>query len=241
MSVHVSSWVWKYAPAKGNALLVLLAIADIADADGHAFPGIQHLATMTRLSEITVSRRIGELEDAGTLTVQRRSGRASLYTVLMADPHQNAGGNPHQAESPQTDTPLTTDVDPHQNEHSLLYKNHQEPLEAEDMSDGQLDVSKSKVQQIGDDFSEFYDLYPRHVKKPRAEKAYRAAIKAGVSAATILEGARKYAASVAGKDSEFIAHPSTWLNDSRWTDEYKTGPVAAGYDRAKEFTPDDYS
>ncbi len=43
--------------------------------------------------------------------------------------------------------------------------------------------------------------------------------KAQATADELKAGAERYAAATAGKDPEFIAHPKTWLNAERWTDE----------------------
>ena len=67
-------------------------------------------------------------------------------------------------------------------------------------------------------FQDWYEAYPRHVSKAHALKAYRAASKK-TDRATLIAGAKAYAASVKDKDAEFIAHPATWLNGERWLDE----------------------
>jgi len=75
VSVHATSAVWKWSQASGNALLVLLAIADWAEDDGsNAYPHIRTLAAKCRLSERTVERTITKLEALGELRVLRRGG-----------------------------------------------------------------------------------------------------------------------------------------------------------------------
>ena len=70
------------------------------------------------------------------------------------------------------------------------------------------------------EFEDWYAVYPRKVGRGQAEKAYRKA-KHGVSAETLLAGAKAYAALCRAKETEpqYIAHPATWLNGQRWTDE----------------------
>jgi hypothetical protein len=70
-----------------------------------------------------------------------------------------------------------------------------------------------------DRFDEFYLIYPRHVARRAAEKAWTAAIKAGVDEQHIIDGATRYANSCKGKDSRYIKHPATWLNGECWDDE----------------------
>jgi uncharacterized protein YdaU (DUF1376 family) len=77
----------------------------------------------------------------------------------------------------------------------------------------------------GDDgFNLFWQEVPRKVNKGQAVKAYRAALKK-VDAETIRQGMIAYSASVAGKDAQYIAHPSSWLSGERWADE--TAPAKA--------------
>ena len=75
MSVRVQSAVWEHSRATGNALLVLLKIADNCDDDGrNAWPSLPSLARYCRCSVSTVQRSIRELEDLGELEVVRRGG-----------------------------------------------------------------------------------------------------------------------------------------------------------------------
>jgi hypothetical protein len=67
-------------------------------------------------------------------------------------------------------------------------------------------------------FGEWYAEYPKHVARPRAEKAFAAAIEIA-SVGELILGARAYAESVRGKDKQYIAHPATWLRDQRWQDQ----------------------
>jgi len=69
-----------------------------------------------------------------------------------------------------------------------------------------------------DDFANFWSIYPRHVAKQTALKAYTKARRKGTEHEVIIGGARKYAEYVAGKDEEYVKHPSTWLNGGCWSD-----------------------
>lgn len=70
------------------------------------------------------------------------------------------------------------------------------------------------------EFEGWYAVYPRKVGRRQAEKTYRKA-RHGVSAERLLAGAKAYAALCRAKETEpqYIAHPATWLNGQRWTDE----------------------
>jgi hypothetical protein len=86
MSIHVMNRVWRESPAKGSELLLLLAIADFADDDGMAWPGVETLATKARLSKRQTQYNIRSLVDAGLLSVEENAGPKGThrYHVNMA-------------------------------------------------------------------------------------------------------------------------------------------------------------
>jgi hypothetical protein len=67
-------------------------------------------------------------------------------------------------------------------------------------------------------FAEFWAVYPKKVGKGQAVTAWKKAAKKE-AAEVIIAAASVYAASVKGKDQQFTANPSTWLNGERWSDE----------------------
>jgi hypothetical protein len=75
--------VWKNSIQAGGKLLLLLAIADFANDDGMAYPGIDTLAQKTRQSRRTVQRQISELEELGELAVEPGTGRSNTNTYWV--------------------------------------------------------------------------------------------------------------------------------------------------------------
>jgi hypothetical protein len=67
-------------------------------------------------------------------------------------------------------------------------------------------------------FVAFWSAYPRHVAKGSARKAYRAALRKGVSPGEIIAGAEHYRDDWHRKSRpiEYTCHPATWLNAERW-------------------------
>lgn len=72
-------------------------------------------------------------------------------------------------------------------------------------------------------FNTFWALYPRKVGKRAALKAFKSALKK-TDFETLMAGVRRHAAAMNGKETQFIAHPGTWLNGERWADEEPGGP-----------------
>jgi uncharacterized protein YdaU (DUF1376 family) len=67
------------------------------------------------------------------------------------------------------------------------------------------------------DFASWYEAYPRHVARKRAEKAYLAA-RTKVPAEALLSAIERYRA---GKPAYADwKHPASWLNGECWADEY---------------------
>src|SRR5436189_5127276 len=69
MSIKVATQVWQGSRHKSGNLLVLLALADHADDQGKAWPGIPLLACKARLSERHTRRCLNELVASGELEV----------------------------------------------------------------------------------------------------------------------------------------------------------------------------
>lgn len=82
--------LWERTTARGSALLVLLAIADRADASGLACASVEALARMVHLTDRQVQKIVRALEVEGELYVDRGSGRGrtSAYRVLALVPER---------------------------------------------------------------------------------------------------------------------------------------------------------
>lgn len=89
MSNEAMTRVWKYSTQHGNALLVLLAIADMADDFMVCYPGKGHLANKCRLGKRAINAIITKLVESGELQVyHRRAGNvnsSNVYRVCIED------------------------------------------------------------------------------------------------------------------------------------------------------------
>ena len=74
MSVKVSQSVWAHSRAKGAELLLLLAIADVADDEGVAYPSIATLARKIRMGERNTHYLVKKLCAAHELSVEIGAG-----------------------------------------------------------------------------------------------------------------------------------------------------------------------
>ncbi len=74
MSHNATTAVWDHSEHEASALAVMLAIADHADTNGYAFPGIAVLAVMARTTERNVTRVIRTLVESKELSVSVGTG-----------------------------------------------------------------------------------------------------------------------------------------------------------------------
>lgn len=79
-----------------------------------------------------------------------------------------------------------------------------------------------QAQGYTEEFNAWYATYPRKVSKFNAYKSYQKVIKEWwVTEPELLEKTKEFAewCSFTGRDTQYIAHPTTWLNQHRWEDE----------------------
>lgn len=97
MSTKAMTYVWENSPQRGNALLVLLAIADMANDDMICYPGKAHLARKCRLGVRAVRAILKKLEEVGEIqtyhrrTVQRNS--TNVYRLCIDNRVMNHGAS----------------------------------------------------------------------------------------------------------------------------------------------------
>lgn len=77
-----------------------------------------------------------------------------------------------------------------------------------------------------DQFDEFWSQCPRKIGKDAALRAWKSALKRS-DAKTIIDGMKRHAKEVQGREKQYIPHPSTWLNAGRWQDESQDAPTTS--------------
>lgn len=132
-------------------------------------------------------------------------------------------GSPIPANTPNltTDTPnATTEYpEPRSPEPSLTVRNrHSDGQPSGPKDEPGLFEGQGAAPTGGDRFEEWWTLVPRKVAKGQARAAFKAALRK-VTFDVLAGGMRRYAASVQGKDAQYVCHPATWLNGERWADD----------------------
>lgn len=204
MSIRWMSAVWQRSPYKGERLLLHLALADFANDEGTCFPSVRTLALKARCSEQWARKGIQGMIDDGLLEiVERGLGRGNVNRYRLLSRNSNTS-----TELTLTANPASAAPDNPNSEQSHTYlQNRHEPITTAA-------------------FEEFWTAYPRKVGKGKARAAFAKVMERSDAPTMpdLLAAVQRYAASVT--DERYLAHPTTWLNGERWTDELPA-PAAA--------------
>lgn len=82
MSIALMAHVWQHSPQKGTKLLLLLAMADLADDHGLYLSTEATLSKRIRMSEQQVIRLVHELENENAILIRRKPHAANQYAIL---------------------------------------------------------------------------------------------------------------------------------------------------------------
>ena len=112
MSIAALNWAWSQQAPTSTAKLVLVALADHANADGECWPSMGAVAELAQCSTRQVARCIDALEDAGLLTRTRRrltAGKLGGYTFRLAIDHKTptSTGHPRPVDTADHKTPTS--------------------------------------------------------------------------------------------------------------------------------------
>ena len=141
MSIEVMNWAWEQPVAKATNKLVLLALADHANADGECWPSMKRIAERSDISPRHVSRAINELIDLGLVEKagRRRHGgqfRGWDYRVLVqrtsaSDGHGRPVTSGHGRPSP-ADTGVRSEPSENRQEEPLAPAAQEKPAKKKD-------------------------------------------------------------------------------------------------------------
>ena len=149
--------------------------------------------TLTTLLDFGVASRC---EETGAIMCRRMLRDENLRNIRKEA--RSKGGNPVLLKQKST----------------TIVKQKRTPSSSTSLKMSDCDGNQSQVVQ----FEDFWSICPRKTAKGSARKAWLKAIKTA-SPETIIDGIKAYAKSAQGTEPQYIAHPATWLNGERWSDE----------------------
>lgn len=200
MSIRWISHVWERSPYRGERLLIHLALADFANDEGYCFPSQKTLAKKARCTDTYVRFVIKELVKSGLLEVVERGngrGHRSAYVlkgVTTKEPLENT----------VSEKGVTTERERRNSDLNDSYiKNRQEPSI------------------LTTNFETFWKAYPRRIGKAAAFKSFKRIFESEQAPKfeDLLTAIEHY--KQATRDPKYFCHPTSWLNQARYLDEYE--------------------
>lgn len=86
MSIKAMMHVWQHSRQRGSALVVMLALADMANDDGECYPGKGKLSEKCRLTVRNLTEVLRKLEAAGEISIhRRRNGKFNQSNVYRIE------------------------------------------------------------------------------------------------------------------------------------------------------------
>lgn len=222
----MDTFSWRHAIQKSQlnstTKLVLLNISIYMNERGDgAFPSVPRQVNDTGLSERSIYKSLKLAVEAELLIKSKKkiSGKVvNEYSASMKKTTPAPYAPLHQMQfTPAPDAPKLT------NELSNSKKKKNKQKKENDFQDLYLSW-----------FDEFWSIYPRTVAKKKAKEIYLKLMKGNNDDRQlhekIINGASRYSAyeKRRGTEQGFIAHPSTWLNQERWEDDYSDGDKPRG-------------
>jgi len=223
----VPNWMIRDTTISTYAIAVYAALASHSGRGG-IHPSHETIAAEARCSKRKVQDALDELRDLGVVASIRRNGRggrtSNSYT-LHPNGIEVAAHGAVTALSPTARGDVGNGTTCRQV--TAPRAEEEEPSEEEPVKKTPLPpagVSRDVAKVTGVEtllFESFYKVYPRHVGRQAAEKAFAKALRVA-PAERIVAGAKRFAADPnlpPKEDARFIPHPSTWLNEGRWDDD----------------------
>nr|DAX45546.1 MAG TPA: replisome organizer protein [Caudoviricetes sp.] len=219
---------------KGNGRLTAIAIANRVNIHPEyndqlcAWPSIKGLARDIGASKTAVKSSLNILEELGVITrVQRFSSNEKIATLYIWHPWRIDGWD---------DSAMRRREDAERG-----YSREEEVATSTPTPEPPVapEVPTKPTEKPADGFTEWWPHYPKKVKKLDAEKAYRAALKRGVTPKELLDGLQRQKAAwkAKGTEPQYIPYPATWLRAGSWEDELDT-PTSATETPAPAVNPD---
>jgi DNA-binding transcriptional MocR family regulator len=199
MSNKAISATWNFPTDTPGAKLVLVNLADHADASGRCWPKQKTISNETGLSVDTVQRRLEELETLGAVVREPRykvtgARRSDLYHVTLPGFVQ-VGQFAVLAPLPNTAAQRFYPT--------ALVRSYDEPSVEPSKKEESVDVL----------FDGFLSLFPEPGRAPATEAraAYDGQIKRGADPKLMDAGARRYAEKMRGAEPKYVTSAAKFL------------------------------
>lgn len=195
MSWSALDWASKQKTGNGTNKLVLLCLANYTDDKNTCFPSYKTLISITEMSRSTIIRALKSLEQIGLINIQERFADFNDSKRQTSNLYTLMIGCQSDTHHVQFETPSGITMKPQ-------LTNHNKPI-------------------YNDEFEMFWKLYPDRPNDNKfgAFQKYNSILKnKEISYDDLINKTKIFAKSQEGKDSKFIPHAKTWLNQKRYLD-----------------------
>lgn len=227
----------------------MLCYMDASEEKGFLLVG-SRAATSTEIARIVggerrmVERLLAELEAHGVFS---RDNRGAIFNRKMARDHVKSreniangklGGNPNlkknnelpeKTVNPSVKADKEEDIEREKESNTPIPPFGVQPQAAPSALNGAKDALPKRARFVPGEapaFDEFWRRYPRKIEGPvAAKKAWDKAIAGGAEPNAIIGGVARYPFD-ARDGGKYIPQATTWLNQSRWTTQADTLPLA---------------
>lgn len=172
-------------------------------------PPATDLRFSLRMSERTIQDNLAALQNVGLID-------------LVPD-NENPTFEPHNWRSRQFQSDVSTTRvkrfrERRRNVSETPNETDQSQIQTQNRAEQKKEKTDSPSKMPKGDFDAFWTSCPKKVGKAAARKAYDRAMRR-TAPETVQAAMSSFAASRAGQDEQYTAHPATWLNHDRWLDE----------------------
>ena len=194
-----------------NAKLLYAEITALANEKGYCWASNDYFANLYKVSKFTVSKWISQLDKKNYINTEiiYKKGTKQVenrYIRIQKDPINEISNRYCQNEQDPIVEISNTPIDKISKDNNKYINNTIN--------------NKYELKEIYKErFFQFYELYPRKVKKKDTEKWFLKNKPNEELFNKIIEGLEKHLKSKQWKDKQYIPYPTTWLNGERWNDE----------------------
>lgn len=208
---------WTLDESIKNELRLLLIISSLCAKEGYCYASNEYLANIFHESEHNISVKLKKLESKGYLIIDYDR----IGTVIKSREIRLT------KKSTAIDKNINRTVDKNIKDNNISNINN-------------ISINNNK-EIYKERFEEFYQAYPKHLKKAEVEKWFYKNKPDETLFKTIMTQLEKFKDSKEWKQTQYIPYPSTWLNQKRWEDEIKTQEDIDKeiLDYLKEMNPDE--
>lgn len=217
MSAKYTFLAWSTPIENAPLKLALLQLANNSDDNGFSFYSISKMSNACGMSERTFMRKISDLEKMKMLKVERRANRPSLYTLI---------GDEMGVTLCHLQNPEVTESHPEVTESHLLGDRESPDLNSYPKSSPvSKDLLRENEKMLSNAFDIFYSAGLVKKSKVAAFKKFKSLVK------EMKADPAEFAELISEDIKQRVAlqqfgidklHPSTYLNQQRWTDEHET-------------------